>query len=297
MNEERPGSQVRASTVGGTHHRLRLGERDGLDVHYVLAGPEDGEPVVLLHGYPQSWWCWRDVVPRLVAAGKRCVVPDLRGLGDTTRPAGGYDKRTVAGDVRALLDHLGIDSLGVVGHDWGGAVAYALAAHFPGTATHLAVVDVAIPGDGNPDIGAGGQRWHHAFLRTLDLPEALVAGREEVWVRWFYETYPAHPDAIDAVSVAEYLRTYTTPGALRAGFAYYRAIGQDVADNEPLAPLDIPCLAVGGGASWGRGSEVEASLSRKATRVRGVVLPDCGHFVPEEKPAELAREVLALLDG
>lgn len=280
-----------ASLPGATHHRLRLEE---VDLHYVLAGPEDGTPVVLLHGYPQSWWCWHRVVPLLVEAGFRCVVPDLRGLGDTSRPASGYDKRTIAGDVRRLLDHLDIGSCPVVGHDWGGAVAYALAAHHPGTATHLAVVDVAIPGDGNPDIGAGGQRWHHAFLRTLDLPEALVVGREETWVRWFYDNYGAHPGVIDEDSVAEYLRTYATPGALRSGFAFYRAIHLDVTDNEPVPALEIPCLAVGGGTSWGRGAEVETSLSRKATHVRGVVLDGCGHWVPEEKPAELVAELLGL---
>jgi pimeloyl-ACP methyl ester carboxylesterase len=156
-----------------THHFATLRE---VTMHYVTAGA-GGTTLVLLHGYPQSWFCWRQVITELQNEYS-LVAPDLRGLGDTTRPVSGYDKRTVAADVYELLsEHLGLSRYAVAGHDWGGAVAFALAADHPDAVTHLAVVDVAIPGDGQPDIGQAGRRWHHTFLEAPDLPEALIGGR------------------------------------------------------------------------------------------------------------------------
>ncbi|PRY07805.1 alpha/beta fold hydrolase [Kineococcus rhizosphaerae] len=273
-----------------THHFADVGDvGDVGDVtlHYVTAG--EGDPVILIHGFPQTWYSWIDVIPLLVAQGYRCVVPDLRGLGDSTRPPSGYDKLTLAGDLRTLMvEHLGLERFAAVGHDWGGAVAFALAAHHPEHVTSLSVLDVAIPGDGQAHLGQGGKRWHHTFLQTPDLPEALIVGREEVFVRWFYENYGHHQRVIAESAVQEYLRTYTTPGAMRTGFALYRNIGQDIADNQDLTPLTIPVLGVGGGTSWGRGEEVATSLRRMARDVTGVVLEDCGHWIPDEKPAELA---------
>ncbi|MEN0136541.1 MAG: alpha/beta hydrolase [Rhodococcus sp. (in: high G+C Gram-positive bacteria)] len=265
---------------------------NSVTMHYVTAGDPNAIPLVLLHGYPQTWYCWKEVIPRLVEAGYFCIAPDLRGLGDTTKPASGYDKKTIATDVHELLERLGVESFFLAGHDWGGAVAFSLAAHFPASVRRLAVIDVAIPGDGQANIGQGGRRWHHTFLQTPDLPEALITGNEEVWIRWFYENYGAHPGVIDENAVHEYIRTYAKPGALRAGFGYYRAVAQDIADNEKLEPLTVPTLAVGGGVGFGRGAEVEQSLRRMAKDVEGLVLDNCGHWVPEEKPAELTAALI-----
>ena len=276
-----------------THHFATLRE---VKMHYVTAGAW-GSTLVLLHGYPQSWYCWRQVITELQKE-YRIVAPDLRGLGDTTRPASGYDKRTVAADVYELLsEHLGLTRYSVAGHDWGGAVAFALAADHPEAVTHLAVVDVAIPGDGQPNIGQAGRRWHHTFLETLDLPEALIGGgREHLFFDWFFTNYGHFPDAISPEARAEYLRTHTTPGALRAGFAYYRAIAQDVADNEARTEkVAMPTLAIGGGTSWGRGAEVARSLRKMADDVTEEVYSECGHWVPEEKAAELVASLRSFI--
>lgn len=275
------------------HHRADL---DGVDLHYVMAG--QGPPLVLLHGWPQSWYCWRKVIP-LLTTDHLVVAPDLRGLGDSSRPVSGYDKRTVAADVdRLMREVLGIERFHVVGHDWGGVVAYALAAHFPDPVASLTVVDVAIPGDGRADISQGGRRWHHAFHQTPDLPESLVGGREEQYLGWFYENYGHRADAISDDDRQEYLRTYRQPEALRAGFDYYRALDTDIAHNLARAQeftVSIPVLAVGGAGGWGRGSEVADSLRRLATNVREVVVEGAGHWVPEEQPAVLVEHVRALL--
>jgi len=160
----------------------------------------------------------------------------------------------------------------------------------------LAILDVTIPGDGSPNISQGGRRWHHAFHQTLDLPEALVTGREDIYFGWFYRNYGHRPDVIPDADIAEYLRVYRQPGALRAGFGYYRAIPQDIADNQAISAnfkLPMPVLALGGNSAWGRRMEVVESLRRMATDVRGGVIENCGHWMPEEQPAALLEQLLA----
>jgi pimeloyl-ACP methyl ester carboxylesterase len=276
------------------HHHADLGD---VRLHYVTVGA--GFPVVLLHGWPQSWYEWRLVMPEL-AKHYQVIAPDLRGLGDSSRPASGYDKKTVGGDVwRLAHDVLGLSEFYLVGHDWGGPTAYAVAAAHPDAVRKLAILDVTIPGDGSPNISQGGRRWHHALHQTLDLPEALVTGREDIYLGWFYRHYGARPLADE--EIAEYLRTYRQPGALRAGFSFYRAIPQDIADNAAhLASgfkLPMPVLALGGDSAWGRRMEVVESLQRLATDVRGGVVENCGHWMPEEQPEELLRQLLAFFRG
>jgi pimeloyl-ACP methyl ester carboxylesterase len=185
-------------------------------LHYVTAG--SGFPMVLLHGWPQSWYEWRHVIPGL-AERFQVIAPDLRGLGDSSRPADGYDKKTVAGDIwRLVHDVLGISAFYLVGHDWGGPTAYAVAVAHPEAVRKLVIVDVTIPGDGSPNMSQGGRRWHHAFHQTLDLPEALIAGREDVYLGWFYRTYGARPDALSEADIAEYLRATGSLAPCGPGF-------------------------------------------------------------------------------
>jgi pimeloyl-ACP methyl ester carboxylesterase len=270
----------------------RVAKLKALDMHYVLAG--SGDPVVLLHGWPQTWYEWRDVIDYL-APEYSIIAPDLRGLGDSSRPEDGYDTQTLAADVWELLhEQLKISAFNLVGHDWGGPVSYALAAAHPQAVRKLAIIDVAIPGDGAANISQGGKRWHHAFHQTLELPEALIEGREDIYLGWFYRNYGAHPDAISAEAVTEYLRTYTQPGALAAGFKYYRNIPTDVAQNEAIVAkfkLPMPVLALGGAQSWGRRGEVLESCQRVATDVRGGIIENAGHWIPEEQPEVLSERL------
>ena len=273
------------------HHYAELGE---VMLHYVTAG--QGPPVVLLHGWPQTWWEWRHTMAAL-APHYTVIAPDLRGLGDSSRPLGGYDKRTVAGDVWRLVSQtLGHQRFRLVGHDWGGPTAFALAADHPDAVQQLAIVDVVIPGCGG-DFSQGGRRWHHQFHITPDLPEALVQGRERLYLRWFYQTFAYFPGAIGEADLDEYVRTYSQPGAMRAGFAYYRAIAEDAKANAAqLATgfrLPMPVVAVGGANSYpharGRAREVQESLLRVVRDATGAVIPDCAHFVPQEQPTAFNR--------
>ena len=141
-------------------------------------------------------------------------------------------------------------------------------------------------------------RWHHAFHQTADLPEALIAGREDIYFSWFYRNWGHHPNVLSAGDIAEYLRVYSQPGALRAGFSYYRNLARDIADNEAIAKtfkLPMPVLALGGNNAWGRGMEVLQSLQRLGGNVRGGVIDHCGHWMAEEQPEVLLQHLLPFL--
>lgn len=266
-------------------------------LHYLTAG--QGPPIVLLHGIPQTSREWRHVIPKL-ADRYSIIAPDLRGLGDSSRPTTGYDKKTVARDIWELVhDHLKIDRFFLVGHDWGGPTAFALAAAHPEAVRRLAILDVSIPGDG-AEMSQGGRRWHHPFFRTPDLPEAVLGGREHVFIDWLFDTYGHRPNCIPAEDRAEYLRAYAKPGAFRALLAYYRAFPTDAADNEDVirrsGKLKMPVLALGGDKSFGRGMETFESLSRMAENVRGGLIPNSGHWVAEEAPDFVAEQLRGFFD-
>jgi pimeloyl-ACP methyl ester carboxylesterase len=265
---------------------------DEVTIHYLRSGK--GDPVVLLHGIPQTSHEWRYVMPHL--AERYCVIaPDLRGLGESSRPPSGYDKKTIANDIWQLLQHLKIERFFLAGHDWGGPVAFSLAAQHPEAVRRLVILDVAIPGDGG-DFSQGGRRWHHAFFRTLYLPEALCFGREELILGWLFENYGHRPNCIAEDDKREYYRTYTKFGAFKAMLEYYRALPVDAADNQSWlarnGKLRMPVLALGGEKSFGRGMECLQSLQRVAENARGGLVPNSGHWVAEEAPEFIAAELL-----
>ncbi len=276
----------------------RYANLKGVRIHFVTIG--QGTPVVLLHGWPQTWYEWRHVMPCL-ADKFALVAPDLRGLGDSSRPISGYDKKTVANDVWSLMhDHLGHARFAVVGHDWGAPVAFRLAADHPAEVTHLAMLDVPVPGDQPAGAAISGRpRWHHSFHQVPDLPEALVHGRERIYLEHFFMNGCDQAGAILDADIVEYVRTYSQPGAMRAGFSFYRALSQDVADNRATLAtgfkLPMPTLGLGGGGPRGRGDLVIESLRRVAVRAEGGSIADCGHFIPEEKPEELSRHLREFL--
>ena len=272
----------------------------GLRLHYVTSG-EGERTVVLLHGFPQTWWQWRRIIPALVEAGFRVIAPDYRGAGHSWRPRGGYDKRTMAEDIHRLL-HQQLRTRGrivLVGHDIGLMVAYAYAQAHRDEVSHLVVIDAPIPGTDVFDrLRADPRVWHFAFHNARDVPEMLVAGRERQYLQAFYDARCFDPSAISEADLDVYTSAYASPGAMRAGFELYRAFDQDANDNRDAlrrnGRLTIPLLAVGGATSTS-GPFVEDMMREVGQNVTGVRIPGTAHWIAEENPSALLAALLAFL--
>jgi pimeloyl-ACP methyl ester carboxylesterase len=269
------------------HHTTRA---NGIAMHYVEAGA--GDPLVLLHGFSQTWYMWsKDIIPAL-ARDYHVIAPDLRGAGDSEKPPSGYDKRTMAEDIHALVTGLGHTRVKILAHDFGAAVAYAYAATYRDEVEKLAVFEILIPGFGYedtlvypfPEDGLGRKVWHMAFHNApYGIPEFLISGRERKYLDYFWSHFAYNPSAVTEDERQEYARCYSTPGGLHA-LKYYRTHAEDAAYNTEAAqtPLEIPVLAYGGDAFIGEG--VKASLEQVASNVQGGVIPQCGHWVTAEQP-------------
>lgn len=269
----------------------------GLRLHVVTAGHE-ARTVVLLHGFPQTWWEWRRVIPGLVTGGFRVVAPDYRGAGHSWRPPGGYDKLTMAQDVHRLLRrHLEVQGpIVLVGHDIGLMVAYAYAQAHRDEVSHLVVVDAPLPGTAVFDrLRTDPRVWHFAFHGARDVAEMLVAGRERQYLQAFFNARCFDPSAIGEADLEVYVAAYTAAGAMRAGFELYRAFDRDAEDNraalERNGKLTMPVLAVGGATSTS-GPLVEEMMREIAGDVTGLRVPATAHWIPEENPQAFVRAVL-----
>lgn len=267
-----------------THHTAKV---NGVRLHYVMGGK--GDPVVLLHGWPTTWYEWRRIMPEL-AQHYTVIAPDTRGLGDSSKPAQGYDKLTLASDIYGLVKQLGFKQINLVGHDLGGQIAYAYASAYPQDVRRLAILEVPIPGLPFWEEEQG--RWHFAFHAVPNLPEALIAGKERLYLSWFYRDSAYSPAAHASDEIDEYVRTYSAPGALRAGFEYYRAFPEDARQNSEYAKtqLKMPVLALGGETSL---KDLPLrQLQTVAENVRGGIVPHCGHWIPAERPDYLTKQLL-----
>jgi len=281
--------------VTAEHHTAQV---NGTRLHYVTAG--EGPPVMLLHGWPQTWYEWRHVIG-LLASDHRVVAPDLRGFGYSAKPSAGYDAVTMAADLAALSDHLGLRDVTVIGHDWGAVFGYVYAAMTPGQVRALGVVEMALPGVGVMEQAIapaphGNFLWHMGFQSVPDLPELLIAGKEKPYLRWFFEHFAYDPGAITAADLDEYVDAITQVGALRAGLAVYQDFFASADQVTELAktPLEIPVRAYGGEACLG--GLTLTSVQAVAPAASGGVIERCGHWAAEERPefvAGIVRELAA----
>lgn len=242
-----------------------------------------GPAVVLLHGFGDTGDMWAPLAARL-AADHTVVVPDLRGMGRSSRPVGGYDKKSQAGDIRAVLAKLGVEKSAVVGHDIGTMVAYAYAARYPERTTKLVVMDAPVPGIPPWDqIVRNPLLWHFSFGGPD--AERLVAGRERIYLDRFWNEFAGNPAKVDEETRQHYAGLYAQPGAMRAAFAQFNSIPQDEKDNlvSVRTRLAMPVLAVGGEKSFGANEAIV--MRNAATNVTEVVIRDAGHWLMEEQPA------------
>ncbi|WP_264065507.1 alpha/beta fold hydrolase [Mycolicibacterium komossense] len=295
-----PGSRSR-NVVGDIQHGLVPVDTD-VRLHYVVAG--QGDPVVLLPGWPQSWYTWRFVMPQLINAGRRVYAIDPRGFGDSDIPPTGYDLETGARDLHRFLEQLGLACVGgvdIVSHDIGSWIAHTHAVIYPDDVRRLVLSDAYIPGvspsppPGYPDTQLNARQWHFYFNRVEGLPEALIHGREAIFLAWFFgpqklaRTWAIEPDAFD-----EYLRVFSRPGAVRAGLSYYREAFSPNALDEAKArgshQLSMPILTLGG--EYADADNLYHTVRAICSDVTNEVFDGVGHHITEECPHEFSQAVL-----
>ncbi len=265
---------------------------DGVTIHVRVGG--HGPAVVLIHGFADTGDMWAPLATDL-SRDHTVVVPDLRGMGLSSHPTGGYDKKTQAGDIRAVLTQLDIDHAVVVGHDIGTMVAYAYAAQYPDKTDKLVVMDGPVPGIPPwNDIVRSPALWHFSFGGP-DV-ERLVAGRERIYLDRFWDEFAGDPSKIDEATRVHYSKFYALPGAMHSAFAQFLSIPQDVQDNQKslATKLSMPVLAIGGAKMFG--AEEAVQMRNAAVNVTEVVIPNSGHWLMDEQPAATVAAVRAFLD-
>jgi pimeloyl-ACP methyl ester carboxylesterase len=267
-----------------------------LRLHAVTGG--GGPPLLLVHGWPQTWYAWRMLMPAL-ARDFSVIAVDQRGIGLSGKPTGGYDTATLANDLVALMDALGYRRFALYGTDVGMPIAYALAADHRDRVDRLTVSEAPLPGISPspplflpPPLNA--KLWHLAFNQLPKINEQLVTGREDIFFGAEFDA-SAGTNKLPDYAVRYYIDTLKDPDHLRGSFEFYRAIPTTIAQNEKRKerPLTLPVLAIGGAESSGEG--VGNTMRLAADDVQTVVLTGSGHWVAEQAPEQLLAALSAFL--
>jgi pimeloyl-ACP methyl ester carboxylesterase len=293
------GFFVAASTMisAAAQQRLAIEDRianvNGIRLHYLAAG--EGDPVILLHGYAQTSHMWRPLIVQL-AKTHTVIAPDLRGFGQSSKPDGGYDKKTMAQDIHALATSLGHRRVGIVGHDIGLMVAYAYAAQYPTEVDRVVLMDAFLPGVGDwQSVWLLSDLWHFHFYG--ETPLKLVAGRERTYFEHFWNDFAADPNhSVPEADRQFYAAAYAQPGRMRAGFEVFRAFPQDAKDFAQFAQtrLTMPMLVLTGEKASGEFLIQQGRLV--AEDVEGVVIRNSGHWLIDEAPDQVIPQLLSFLN-
>jgi pimeloyl-ACP methyl ester carboxylesterase len=292
-------AKAKAKQALGIHSRFA--KLDGVKLHYLAAG--NGEPVIVLHGYAQNSHMWRPLIAELTKTN-RVIAPDLRGFGQSSKPANGYDKppngydkTSMARDIHALAASLGLKRVRICGHDIGLMVAYAYAAQYPAEVERIVLMDAFLPGVGAwENVWLLHDKWHFNFYG--ETPLKLVAGRERIYFEHFWNDFAANPKK----SVSErdrrfYAKAYGRPGAMRAGFEVFRAFEQDGKDFAGFAKTKspMPMLVLSGEKASGDFLIQQARLV--ADNVEGVIIKGSGHWLIDEAPDQVIPRLVSFLSA
>ena len=262
-------------------------------LHYVAAGTE-GSPVLLVHGFPETWWTFRKLIP-LLASSHRVFAVDLRGFGDSDHRAGTYDSKASTEDLHLLIESLNLGPLHLTGQDISGATVLRLAATHPDDVLSFSAIEMGLPGFGLEmlaDITHGGS-WHIGVLAAPNIPEMLLIGREREFLGQFaFPAMSATPDAITEADIDEFVRTYSRPGGWRGAIGLYQSMlqeGEDIVSVVAAGKLSMPVLAIGAGG----GEFTFATMMQVAADpVRSISLEGVGHYAALEAPEQLAKALL-----
>lgn len=283
----------------GTPVRQRTEIINGVRQHFVTAGA--GQAILLIHGFPETHYAWRKIIPAL-SARFFVIAPDLRGCGDSERPETMFDKQTVAADLHALVERLGVDSVSLVSHDVGMMVGYAYAATYRGEVRRAVLMEAALAGLGLEDLydSDAYPRMYHLglFEAPNGFAEMLITGREKRFVDHFMRQQAANPAALGEDALDEYARRLASPGGLRGGITYFRTHRLDAEHNRKHAKhkLAMPVMTVGGTASFG--AALKDQVAPLVEDHRHEMIEDCGHYLAEEHPERLTELLFDFLgDG
>ena len=289
-----PAANAPVENLDGFTHRYA--EVNGAKIHYVSGG--SGPAIVLLHGFPFTWFEWRKVMPQL-AAKYTVIVPDLRGMGDSEKSEEGYAKTNVAEDIRQIVRQLGFGEINLVGKDIGMMVAYAYAAAHPDEVRRLALCESLIPGFGLEELmnPATGGYWHFGFHMQVDIAEMLTKGKEADYLNPMWQMMSPVQGA-EKAAVAEYLRCYAAPGGMRGGFQHYKTLLEDGKTNRAdfYGKLKMPVLSLNGE----KGIPQEQTLHgvrQVAENVTAELIPNAGHTFAEENPDWVSKRLIRFFDS
>ena len=280
--------------LGGKQFERRFVQSGDIRYHFVDGGV--GPTVVLIAGFPQTAYAWRRVQP-LLSDSYRTIAIDLPGQGYSDKPMNGYDTQTTAKRINDLLKSLGVTRHFYVGHDIGSWVAYPYAHQYAAELDGIAFIDGNIPGITlKPEVSVKAPQnwkaWHFLFNTVDDLPEALISGKERVLIEWFFNKKTANAmTAFEPADVDEYVKAYASLGGLRGMLGYYRAVEEDMRQNELLFAnkISTPVLAIGGDV--GSAPDIYDSMKPLCEKLSGGQIKQCGHYIPEEQPEKLAAEL------
>jgi pimeloyl-ACP methyl ester carboxylesterase len=262
---------------------------NGVKIHYVIGGK--GDPLLLIHGFGQNWYMWNRLLPEL---SKRftVVAPDLRGVGESEKTNGGYDKKNMAVDMHELMKELGFSQINLAGHDIGLMVAYAYAAQFPDDVKKLALLDALLPGIEPVWSQVKAQAWWFGFFGQPHSGE-IVSGRVGLFFTDFWPTVGYQKDAFNKAERDEFIRAYSVPGATTGAFHWFGQFGQDAKDNVELAKnkLQMPVLAMG--SDHFAGAFLAAHTRLVATDVQESIIKDSGHWIVQENTPQVQHDLLA----
>ena len=292
MNVTPTGSKNAGPNVAGiTHHHARV---NGTDLHYVAAG-KDGSPVFLVHGFPETWWSFRKLIP-LLAKSHRVFAVDLRGFGDSANSASEFGSNVAAEDLHVLIQKLDVGPVHVTGQDISGGTVFRLAVAHPEQLLSLTAIEMGLAGFGLEErlrMLARGGAWHIGVLAAPGIPEMLLAGREREFLgKYAFPSMSATPGAITESDVDEFVRTYSRPNAWRGAAGLYQSMLKEGEELHALAQepgLKVPVLAVGAGG----GPFTQDTMSRAARgQVRSVQLEGVGHYAAMEAPDKLSKTLI-----
>lgn len=266
-------------------------EVNGTRLHYVKGGT--GEPLILIPGYPETWWAYHKVMP-ILAKKYSVIVVEMRGMGSSDKPADGYEKKNMAKDIFELVKKLGYEKVNIGGHDIGAHVAFSFASNFPESTSKLIMLDTPHPDPGMyqlpmlPILGANYvYPWWLSFNQVKELPEQLLEGRMNIIIEWLFKNLLVEQSSLSDFDKEVYEFAYNGKDAIRASNAWYQSFPQDIEDSKTYQKLTMPVLGIGGSGY----EMLQLSFANSTTDLQLRKIEECGHFILAEKPDETAKYI------